>query len=117
MPHIRNLGKYGKPTYDQATKIIKRFGGEVAMAQLIGVSRVTVYRWNYRRPLGSDGLVPTRQINLIKSLARANGVLVQPEDWVPRIARYDGETILAPGQSGRKVINRPTRPVLADLLA
>lgn len=110
MPKIRNLGKYGRPKYDQATKIIKRFGTEAQLAKLIGVSRITLYRWNYTRPCGSDGLVPSAQIEKIKSVARMEGILLRPEDWVPRAVEYETPT---PRQRNT---NQP-RKSLADLLA
>ena len=80
MPHKRNRGRYGCPTYNQAGKIIARFGGEAALAKLIGVSRITLYRWQYARPYGSDGLIPTAQIEKIRSIARVEGVLLRPEE-------------------------------------
>lgn len=110
MPKIRNLGKHGRPKYDQATKVIKRFGNEAHLAQLIGVSRITLYRWNYTRPYGSDGLVPSAQIEKIKGVARLEGILMRPEDWVPRTIVYD----LATSQPFKQT---QARKSLADLLA
>lgn len=85
----RNQGQFGKPTYNQAQKIVARFGGEAKLASLIGISRISVYRWQYRRPYGSDGLVPTAQIEKIKNVARLEGVLIRPEDWVPETIKYE----------------------------
>jgi len=110
MPKIRNTGQFGCPTYDQATKIIARFGGEAKLAKLIGVSRVSCYRWNYRRPYGSDGLIPTAQIEKIKGVARLEGILLRPEDWVPQVVKYDEQA-----QPITKATR--TRKSLADLLA
>ena len=91
MPKLRNQGEYGKPTYTQAAKIIARFGGEAKLARLIGISRISVYRWNYRRPVGADGLIPTANIERIKSVARLEGILLSDEDWVPEVAKYDDQ--------------------------
>lgn len=108
MPRQRNTGQFGCPTYNQAQKIVARFGGEAKLAQLIGVSRITVYRWQYVRPYGSDGLIPTIQIEKIKGVARLEGILLRPEDWVPEKITYD--------ESARQPATRPPRSV-ADLLA
>lgn len=99
-------GQYARPTYNQAAKIIKRFGGEAKLAKLIGVSRVTIYRWQYQRPVGRDGLIPTPQIEKIKSIARAEGILLRPEDWVPETIKYPDENAPA----------KRRRPTLTDLL-
>lgn len=96
MTRIRNAGKHGRPTYNQAQKIIRRFGGESKLAALIGVSRITCYRWQYARPYGSDGLVPTEHIEHIKGVARINGVLIRPEDWVPEPIQYEEQPAQSP---------------------
>lgn len=85
----RNQGKHGRPTYNQAQKVVSRFGGESALARLIKCSRISIYRWQYRRPYGSDGLIPSAQIEKIKAVARAYGVLIRAEDWVPEVIHYD----------------------------
>lgn len=89
MPRIRNQGEYGRPTYNQAAKIVARFGGEAKLAALIGVSRISVYRWQYKRPIGCDGLIPTANIEKIKAVARLEGILLRDEDWVPQVVAYD----------------------------
>lgn len=109
MPRQRNSGQHGCPTYNQAAKIVARFGGEAKLARLIGVSRISVYRWQYRRPYGSDGLIPTAQIEKIRAIARLEGVLLRPEDWVPETIQWDEDT-KAPAKRGY------TRKSLADLL-
>jgi hypothetical protein len=104
----RNSGQFGYPTYNQAQKIVRKFGGEANLAKLIGVSRISVYRWQYRRPYGCDGLIPTVQIEKIKSVARGEGVLLRPEDWVPEKISYPKDLQAAP---------KPLRPNLSDLLS
>lgn len=106
MPKARNSGQFGKPTYNQAFKVARRFGGEAQLAQLIGVSRISVYRWQYRRPYGSDGLIPAFQIEKIKAVARTEGILIRPEDWLAEKNKW-------PTQSDKPKRNRLT---LADLL-
>lgn len=92
MPRPRDHGRFGQPTYAQARNIAAKFGGERQLAELIKVSRVTVYRWSYQRPYGSDGLIPTKSVDLIKDCARTHGVLLTAEDWEPRRVVYDPET-------------------------
>ena len=110
MPKIRNTGQFGCPTYNQAQKVIGRFGGEAKLAKLINVSRISLYRWQYRRPYGSDGLIPTAQIEKIKAVARLEGILLRDEDWVPQVVKYDNEN--------QPIIKVPRSPrSVADLLA
>ena len=110
MPVARNSGTYGCPTYNQAQKVVARFGGEQRLAELIGVSRISIYRWQYKRPYGSDGLIPTKQVEKIRRVARIEGILLRPEDWVPETNTWNEDT---------KELHRWTRKrkTLADLLA
>ena len=71
------------PTYDQADKIIRRFGGVAALAEALGVQRITVYRWRGRN---AEGLIPTKQIDKIKKVARLHGIMLTPSDWEPNQA-------------------------------
>lgn len=105
MPRKRNEGKYGKPTYNQAQKVVARFGGEANLARLIGVSRISPFRWQYRRPYGSDGLIPTEHIEKIKGVARLEGVLIRPEDWVPEINVWGEGGAVLPQRLGRYTYN------------
>lgn len=116
MPHKRNEGEFGRPTYDQAAKIIARFGGETTLAKLIGVSRITVYRWQYRRPVGTDGLIPGPQIEKIKAVARLQGILLRADDWVPQKNRWDGERP-ARFTNPTKTAIKDRKPTLQDLLS
>lgn len=110
MPRARNQGQHGLPTYNQAAKVIARFGGEAKLANLIGVSRISLYRWQYRRPYGSDGLIPSAQIEKIKACARLEGILIRDEDWLPQTNNWDEETKVLAKQSRK-------RKSLAELLA
>jgi hypothetical protein len=110
VPKQRNLGQFGRPTYNQAAKVIARFGSEAKLANAIGISRISCFRWQYKRPAGSDGLIPTLQIAKIKAVARAEGILIRDEDWVPEINNWDGET----GELAKVTRKRKT---LAELLS
>ena len=109
MPKLRNTGQFGCPTYNQAAKIVARFGGEAKLAGLIGMSRISCYRWSYRRPYGSDGLIPSAQIEKIKGVARLEGILLRDSDWVPETIKYD--------ETNQPAKITRTRKSLADLLA
>ena len=100
----RNNGKHGRPTYNQAAKVIGRFGGESALAYLLNCSRITIYRWQYRRPYGCDGLIPSPRIEQIKAVARENGVLIRPEDWVPETLTWEDNEPIAPSGPRKLVI-------------
>lgn len=135
MPVDRNSGQFGKPTYNQAFKIARKFGGEANLARLIGVARISVYRWQYRRPYGSDGLIPAFQIEKIRAVARVEGILLRPEDWSPERNKWteDGTStkrrrtsrhahVAQPAPSTPTVPTPPAQPpaseelTLADLL-
>ncbi|VWC95761.1 hypothetical protein BLA39750_02211 [Burkholderia lata] len=89
MAKERGKGKYGRPRYNQAAKIIARFGGESALAQALGVSRTRPYVWQYQHPYGSDGLIPVKSIAAVERAARLQGVLLTANDWAPERIEYD----------------------------
>lgn len=90
MAKERGRGKYGRPKYNQAAKIIARFGGEVALAKALGVSRTRPYVWQYAHPYGSDGLIPVKSIAAVERAARLHGVLLTADDWTPGRIDYEG---------------------------
>lgn len=85
----KGRGAYGRPTWNQAAKIIAKFGGEQALAEAVGVHRVTPYRWQYARPYGTDGLIPAESIGKVQAAARENGIVLTPADWVPERISYE----------------------------
>lgn len=87
----RGLGAYGKPLYNQATKIIAKFGGEAAFARILGVNRITAYRYNYSRPYGRDGLIPVGMVERVQTAARHEGILLTEKDWAPERVIYTKE--------------------------
>lgn len=96
MARQKGFGQYGKPNYGQAARIIAKFGGERALANLLTesgykIDRISVYRWTYARPAGTDGLIPQKQRPRIEAIARYQGVLLQPKDWEAERIRYDGD--------------------------
>ena len=87
----KGQGKHARPTYNQAHKIITRFGGEPTLARLLSVRRETVYKWNYARPIGTDGLIPADKIDRIRAVARLHGIIITKDDWTPEVNTYDGK--------------------------
>lgn len=84
----KGRGAYGKPTWDQASKIISKFGGEAEFALATGFHRVTPYRWQYARPYGTDGLIPSEAVGKIQAAARTHGIILTPQDWMPERIHY-----------------------------
>ena len=76
-------GKHAHPTYNQAQRIIDRFGGEKALAKILGIRRESIYKWSYAPPYGRDGLIPHHQVAVIQAAARREGILLTAEDWQP----------------------------------
>ena len=102
MPKTRGHGQYGRPGYSQAAHIIKKFGGEPALSKLLGISRITCYRWQYARPYGTDGLVPNNMRPKIEALARYEGVLLLPSDWeVSRVVYPESTEVFHAANSGK----------------
>ena len=91
MPVPKGSGKHGRPAFGQAAHIVRKFGGEVALANLIGCSRITVFRWQYQPPAGTNGLIPHHQREAIVKIARLQGVLLTEEDWEQRRIVYKQE--------------------------
>lgn len=83
--------KHGRPAYNQASKIVARFGGEVRLADCLGINRISVYRWSYSRPYGSDGLIPSRMVAAVQRAARIEGIVLTDQDWLPERIHYPTE--------------------------
>jgi hypothetical protein len=68
----------------QAECVIAKFGGAQNLAAIMGYTYAAVRKWNYAAPKGSNGLVPTRALDRLMSLARLHGVLLTDDDLKPR---------------------------------
>lgn len=65
-----------------ASLIIGKFGGPRALATLLGLHTVSVYRWTYPSSKGgTNGLIPTRHQNRLLALARSSGIGLRPADF------------------------------------
>lgn len=98
MPKKRGSGQYGRPRFNQSSKIIAKFGGEAALAAAVRradpsskLSRVTCFRWGYARPYGTDGLIPSSAIDSVNKAARLEGIVLKAEDWLAERINYDEE--------------------------
>jgi hypothetical protein len=85
------MGQHGRPTYNQARKIVAKFGNELLTANALGVSRITVYRWQYAKPYGTDGLIPNRMVERVQRIARLHGIVLTDRDWTPERIDYQME--------------------------
>jgi len=80
----RNTTPSTTADFGQAVHICSLFGGECAMSHLLHVNESTCYRWSYPAPKGTNGIIPSRHVAKIKSIARLHGVLLSDDDWAPR---------------------------------
>lgn len=87
----RGIGTLGRPAFSQVAKIVALFGGEANLAKLLGTDRMVPYKWQYPRPYGSDGLIPSAKVGAVLRAARREGILITPEDWFPEFIDYEEE--------------------------
>jgi len=65
----------------KAQEVINLFGGAYELADAIGVSHVSVYRWTYPRQRGGTaGYVPAFQIPRIIEAASQRGIKIRGYD-------------------------------------
>lgn len=110
----RNHGQFGCPKYNQAAKIIARFGGEANLARVLGINRVSVYRWQYRQPYGGDGLISRPMADRIREVARLEGVVLTAEDWAVERNEYDAETLANIGTAPKRPYRTQRIPEIAS---
>ncbi|HEV7344176.1 MAG TPA: hypothetical protein VGN60_00895 [Devosia sp.] len=73
-----------EPALEPANSIIERFGGNMVVRSITGVSRTRVYRWT--RPKsegGTGGLIPTDHAITLLRYAKKHGVEVSAADFLP----------------------------------
>ena len=64
-----------------AERIIRRFGGQSALARLLGRRQSTIQHW------AATGTIPARWHSTLLSLARQEGILLEPKDFTAAPAR------------------------------
>ena len=74
-----NLVAMNKPL-NSAEKIIQKFGGQSALASLIGKWQSTVQHW------AKTGRVPAHWHQTLMDLARQRGIALEPKDFMPSTA-------------------------------
>ena len=84
----KSASRCENPAFNQAAKIIARFGGDLKMAAALGCHRVTIYRWTHGRPYGSDGLIPGPSVERVLEAAQRCGIVLSAEDWLPERIAY-----------------------------
>jgi len=88
---------------DIASQIIALCGGPGKIAEWLGISATSVYRWTYaRKSGGTGGRVPQKHIEPLLAAAQKNGVPLTLRDF------YDEDTALAPSKSPAKTRDKAT---------
>lgn len=68
--------------HNVASRIIKKCGGFAAVAALVGVDVSRVHRWTYPKERGgTDGLIPTRQQQVLLTKAVEKGIDLTADDF------------------------------------
>jgi hypothetical protein len=69
---------------EPAASIIKKFGGNKQVSQIVGCSLPATYNWpKPRAEGGTDGLIPQRHHPKLLDYARTHGVDLRAEDFLP----------------------------------
>lgn len=66
---------------NSAERVIARFGGQSALAALLGTRQSTVQHW------AATGMVPTQHHRRLLALARERGIILEPRDFTPAPVR------------------------------
>lgn len=78
---------------EPAHSIIKKLGGEAAVAKITGTAYTAPYRWQHARDKGgAGGLIPQRYHPVLLDYARAQGIPLAAEEFLPPT----GESPLSP---------------------
>ncbi len=69
---------------EPAKSIISKFGGHDKVAEIAGVAYTAPYRWCHRvEKGGTGGLIPQKHHPKLLAHARANGIDLRAEDFLP----------------------------------
>ena len=70
--------------FDQANRIIRKFGGARRLAAVLRYEPSRVYKWTYSREKGgTGGLVPAASVTAIQAAADLQGIALTDSDWAP----------------------------------
>lgn len=71
------------PGMSAAETIIERFGGREAVAELLGVNIVQVYRWTYpKERKGTGGTIPSRHFKKLLTEAKKRRIKLDPAELI-----------------------------------
>ena len=69
---------------EPAHSIVKKLGGAGIVADITGLSRVQIYRWQYpRQKGGTGGTIPYSYVETLLAEAKSKGVALEPSDFFP----------------------------------
>jgi hypothetical protein len=63
---------------EPARSIVLRLGGPSAVSRAVGISPGGVCRWYMPQPKGCGGRIPSKYIEQLCNLAKANGLFLEP---------------------------------------
>jgi hypothetical protein len=70
--------------HQQASKIVKKFGGPRRLAKLADMEPSRVYKWTYSKGKGgTGGIVPSSCVDAVQAAAKRGGIVLTDEDWAP----------------------------------
>lgn len=69
---------------EPASSIIEKLGGEAVVAEITRTSYTAPYRWQAEKSKGgTGGLIPQKYHRLLLDYARAHGIDLRAEDFLP----------------------------------
>ena len=69
-----------------AKSVILKCGGHETVADWLGVTVTTTYRWTYTREAGgTGGIIPAQYQGTLLRIALENGIDLEPADFFPPV--------------------------------
>jgi len=73
---------------EPAHTIIKKLGGEAAVAQITGTAYTAPYRWQHPKDKGgTDGTIPSKHIPTLLEYAKSHGVDLSASEFFPEASQ------------------------------
>ena len=70
--------------HTMAQRVVKKLGGPAMVAEMLGVSRIAVYKWMYPRAKGgTGGYIPARRQLELMVTAKMMGIELTKDDFFP----------------------------------
>ena len=71
--------------HTMAIRVIRKLGGPVRVADLLGMTRQAVYKWTCPREKGgTGGYIPARRELELMLVAKMNGIKLTKDDFFPQ---------------------------------